>query len=87
MWGKEWAVTVIVIPERIIPTRVGKSYGIAECINRVQDHPHACGEKTAVATGGDAVKGSSPRVWGKGRIEFFGFTSEGIIPTRVGKSS
>ena len=86
VWGQaSWDKIFEEFP-RIIPTRVGTSY-CARCDKcNGKDHPHACGDKGAVATVPVTSLGSSPRVWGQDddlRKDEFHLR---IIPTRVGTS-
>ena len=69
---------------RIIPTRMGTSYGEAGTIRRHQDHPHAYGDKTIQCIAKFYIVGSSPRVWGQVRAEFAEQERRRIIPTRMG---
>ena len=52
------------------------------CIH--EDHPHACGDKAILGVNLTALIGSSPRVWGQGRVNIQICTDIRIIPTRVG---
>ena len=45
VWGQGHAVSVIGVPFRIIPTRVGTRPFISCMPLAVKDHPHACGDK------------------------------------------
>ena len=49
----------------IIPTRVGTSKYFVTFTFRDEDHPHACGDKSAYPSIMLQYKGSSPRVWGQ----------------------
>ena len=51
-----------------------------------EDHPHACGDKTASAVKLMPIAGSSPRVWGQASNQCGNLFAPGIIPTRVGTS-
>ena len=84
VWGQaSWDKIFEEFP-RIIPTRVGTSY-CARCDKcNGKDHPHACGDKGAVATVPVTSLGSSPRVWGQAAFISVMNGSTGIIPTRVG---
>jgi len=73
--------------ERIIPTRVGRSFWRISAVEIKKDHPHACGEKkTAYATKEKGL-GSSPRVWGEEMQTSSRSCAARIIPTRVGRRS
>ena len=71
---------------RIIPTRVGTSRPRPALLQGVGDHPHACGDKAILGVNLTALIGSSPRVWGQGRVNIQICTDIRIIPTRVGTS-
>ena len=86
MWGKVAEERGIRYGCGIIPTRVGKSADLLLRSTEFRDHPHACGEKYRDARQTLAVRGSSPRVWGKAYVEDQVLDRGGIIPTRVGKS-
>ena len=45
VWGQESVKCVDDDSTRIIPTRVGTSFNVYECVCLLQDHPHACGDK------------------------------------------
>ena len=69
---------------RIIPTRVGTSLWCNPCTSRLQDHPHACGDKGLAELAELAEEGSSPRVWGQAIHICAELALKRIIPTRVG---
>ena len=73
-----------VILTRIIPTRVGTSFSVNFLMSSRQDHPHACGDKYRRSAAYIQLTGSSPRVWGQGRLAVLPFGIVGIIPTRMG---
>ncbi len=50
----------------------------------VEDHPHACGDKTIKKEVSSDEPGSSPRVWGQVQHCTGQLMRAGIIPTRVG---
>ena len=84
VWGQEDDGEYELINFRIIPTRVGTS-SCNKCIDCcVQDHPHACGDKTVSVSSPSIFSGSSPRVWGQGKKVLTRKEKCGIIPTRVG---
>ena len=87
VWGQ--ASTAIFKPKtiRIIPTRVGTSSRAKIKLKRVEDHPHACGDKFGHNIFLSFEPGSSPRVWGQVKRKLWNVNSYGIIPTRVGTSS
>ena len=73
-------------PTRFIPTRVGNTRHRAVSNNLSAVHPHACGEYLPFLRGGQALPGSSPRVWGILSIYFSPVFSYRFIPTRVGNT-
>ncbi len=52
----------------------------------LQDHPHACGDKSALLSSARTLTGSSPRVWGQVLKPCPRCKKLRIIPTRVGTS-
>ena len=52
--------------EGITPAYAGKSAVYAEIVLYCGDHPRVCGEKTAARLTGKALRGSPPRMRGKG---------------------
>ena len=50
----------------------------------LQDHPHACGDKTVISVANASLPGSSPRVWGQVLRNDRKLIKDRIIPTRVG---
>ena len=52
--------------------------------NKVEDHPHACGDKFSDCQHSNTAPGSSPRVWGQGVGGYMRVVNYRIIPTRVG---
>ena len=52
----------------------------------VEDHPHACGDKSAIDENETPALGSSPCVWGQVRTLHSRKVSLRIIPMRVGTS-
>ena len=64
--------------------RVGTSTCRLEHIQKRQDHPHACGDKTDALKAVTDNTGSSPCVWGQA-LEGVSFDNcDRIIPMRVG---
>ena len=49
----------------IIPTRVGTRLSDILLVVKIEDHPHACGDKQKVIILCFVKIGSSPRVWGQ----------------------
>ena len=66
--------------------RVGTSEGREPKLSCKQDHPHACGDKSAPTNIIQRRLGSSPRVWGQASKSINLIRITGIIPTRVGTS-
>ena len=52
----------------------------------IQDHPHACGDKSVKLALPETNIGSSPRVWGQVVLVISDLPFTRIIPTRVGTS-
>ena len=68
MWGQDGVFLPALRLVRIIPTRVGTSPILIDADFSVEDHPHACGDKKIKAPSESGLVGSSPRVWGQGRL-------------------
>ena len=86
VWGQERYYLYTHFNVRIIPTRVGTSRLNNSLGSSIEDHPHACGDKSASGVSVDTCEGSSPRVWGQELIFLMYLLMRGIIPTRVGTS-
>ena len=72
--------------DRITPAYAGKSLcNIPEGLFR-EDHPRVCGEKRADVTGHSLVKGSPPRMRGKGGALSSAASFPRITPAYAGKS-
>ena len=71
---------------RIIPMRVGTSGCLIVPSLHHQDHPHACGDKLPKNNKLYTYPGSSPCVWGQGKLKKEAQTWVRIIPMRVGTS-
>ena len=84
VWGQGGFHTINPLQFRIIPTRVGTSSTRSSGVYYYQDHPHACGDKIPIPIARRTKLGSSPRVWGQGRLDKTRYAVSGIIPTRVG---
>ena len=69
----------------ITPARAGKSLSMRVSHSTAQDHPRACGEKSAAMQNNLAREGSPPRVRGKVRHFRFLLACRGITPARAGK--
>ena len=87
VWGQALDVMEKYVRSRIIPTRVGTSFRAVYTYSHLQDHPHACGDKTDARVFNFRNEGSSPRVWGQVDNERLRVANYGIIPTRVGTST
>ena len=86
VWGQELLTFANGNLCRIIPTRVGTSFSINFMCFKIEDHPHACGDKRLLFGGNKHRRGSSPRVWGQEALVRWQQTQARIIPTRVGTS-
>ena len=84
VWGQDHPFYSVEHSFRIIPMRVGTSCHARRKHYQEQDHPHACGDKTAVLFTLLYLSGSSPCVWGQGKIAQSASTGTRIIPMRVG---
>ena len=69
---------------RIIPTRMGTSYDWFSMTSKIEDHPHAYGDKGHRRRSKIAIVGSSPRVWGQAIPGWLTNHKPRIIPTRMG---
>src|SRR5690606_4380875 len=69
---------------RFIPTHVGNGAPNRPCAVATTVHPHACGERTYFEQNGTLKGGSSPRMWGTGRIGKLVRYNIRFIPTHVG---
>jgi len=86
VWGQVLAAGPAKVQNRIIPTRVGTRHIGNGRRYDIWDHPHACGDKTAIALQAWPASGSSPRVWGQVSVMCWKASQSRIIPTRVGTS-
>ena len=86
VWGQGNRLILILLMVRIIPTRVGTSFGKMWRKHIDEDHPHACGDKMRFELKAVTFQGSSPRVWGQVFFIRSKTARFGIIPTRVGTS-
>ena len=86
VWGQDNAYLSTKKSLRIIPMRVGTSTSLHSFIRAIKDHPHACGDKTAVLLCIYPLIGSSPCVWGQVAEFDKSKRFRGIIPMRVGTS-
>ena len=70
---------------RITPACAGKSVDGLDAGALLRDHPRVCGEKAGSQTAGAPIKGSPPRVRGKGDGEPRRAGCSGITPACAGK--
>ena len=70
----------------ITPARAGKRAGAELLSLGSEDHPRACGEKSAACSIQSAPQGSPPRVRGKEPVPLRHDRLSGITPARAGKS-
>ena len=84
MWGQVNVTFSKQTPSRIIPTRVGTRVNDKKGSANLGYHPHACGDKSLVNSIALVYQGSSPRVWGQGKLTSRKLWLARIIPTRVG---
>ena len=85
MWGKVYTATFAAKRIRITPTHVGKRITFTVTALSAEDHPHPCGEKSALVSDTDNVIGSPPPMWGKALFNVSVDVASGITPTHVGK--
>ena len=86
MWGQETVGKDKKMKNRIIPMRVGTSKLLQSFVYTIEDHPHACGDKSKADININYAIGSSPCVWGQGKDKKFMKQYLRIIPMRVGTS-
>ena len=65
VWGQVLIRFLLYSGFRIIPTRMGTRKIRSMTRYETRDHPHAYGDKSALALRGGRRQGSSPRVWGQ----------------------
>ena len=68
VWGQVKVRTPLGRVLGIIPMRVGTSGVRSSAFWVVKDHPHACGDKGSLQCNTAKSLGSSPCVWGQGKI-------------------
>ena len=86
VWGQVIDLTTSEVLDGIIPTRMGTRILPAIRFIRLQDHPHAYGDKWRLLRQAPTPPGSSPRVWGQANIPDVKQPEQRIIPTRMGTS-
>ena len=84
-WGKYVGVMVFKVYPRTIPTGVGKMSTRTKPTGISTDHPHGRGENRLGIHDHGALKGPSPRAWGKYPAGFGFHGPFRTIPTGVGK--
>ena len=72
---------------RITPACAGKRYTVYQRKTSAKDHPRVCGEKVELLKRSIMLKGSPPRVRGKGKAKSVQQRLHGITPACAGKSS
>ena len=87
VWGQEGVYLNDNTAFRIIPMRVGTRSRVTVPLVRLQDHPHACGDKHNVPSCVLHGLGSSPCVWGQVDLDIWYQFDNRIIPMRVGTSA
>ena len=86
MWGQVFPYSFVTPPCRIIPMRVGTRPFVKFFHFIFWDHPHACGDKSALTSIQVRTIGSSPCVWGQELCANCVCWCGRIIPMRVGTS-
>ena len=84
VWGQVYGTVDLGKDEGIIPTRMGTRYDWFAMTSKVEDHPHAYGDKTMANECQAPEVGSSPRVWGQVIYPLSSSSFDRIIPTRMG---
>ena len=84
LWGTYIPHAYRLLPLRFIPTPVGNINIFKSLRMLIAVHPHACGEHALAINMGDAVYGSSPRLWGTSINRLTAGNSARFIPTPVG---
>ena len=67
MWGERRTERWTAVPTRTTPVCVGRTEGLGDFADRVQDNPRMCGENRAGAAALAASCGQPPYVWGEHR--------------------
>ena len=65
VWGQVYDRSGYSSVNRIIPMRVGTRQRFCVVLNKIKDHPHACGDKRKKLLRKNTLIGSSPCVWGQ----------------------
>ena len=85
MRGKVTLLYALADREGITPAYAGKSLFQLDRLECAGDHPRVCGEKTAARLTGKALRGSPPRMRGKGTCRSTLGGRTGITPAYAGK--
>ena len=85
MRGKERGSVCSSYFARITPAYAGKSEKVNGAGNSFQDHPRVCGEKVSSTSPMKCLKGSPPRMRGKGSLVCPFCSRSGITPAYAGK--
>ena len=86
MRGKGLAHRLLSLHSGITPAYAGKSQTCARVAACGRDHPRVCGEKFSSVSVASALKGSPPRMRGKGSSGRVRRITPGITPAYAGKS-
>ena len=86
MRGKGYDFTIKQQLLRITPAYAGKRIFERACAGGRRDHPRVCGEKNFMVLLPPDVRGSPPRMRGKGKQMALISIKDGITPAYAGKS-
>ena len=86
MWGTRAVVNYYLGSSRFIPTHVGNTPPLPSPASGTPVHPHACGEHNSGGMLLDALRGSSPRMWGTPVLTGPVCQYRRFIPTHVGNT-
>ena len=87
LWGTHFVGCRCRKINRFIPTPVGNTNLVRWKASLNAVHPHACGEHCRLAEPGQALGGSSPRLWGTPINNSDNTVSDRFIPTPVGNTN
>ena len=87
MRGKDFLIQHCLFSQGITPAYAGKRMVFAGRKSRTWDHPRVCGEKVSSTSPIKCLKGSPPRVRGKGQAACEIVVELGITPAYAGKRS
>ncbi len=85
MRGKAFHFGPFAVAVGITLARAGKRACPRRTRSSGRDHPRACGEKSSTCPAQMSVRGSSPRMRGKGLADQPAVGDRGITPARAGK--